>query len=327
MRPTLFGMRAAVFYAAVVGAYFAAPYVNLFFLLLAFLTALGLFGLLWSASSLGGVEVRPEAALVCMARSDGQAYAGEVRAGRRRRFDVGIRVRLAGRRGRVLTGAVAVLRAGERARVSVGTGQLDRGVYAVSRATLASTYPFGLVRRERPLEGPTELVVHPRPSRFGAGAGSASVEDWLRDLQADGAAGGDLQPASLRDHREGDSVRAIHWRATARRGRPVVAEWEGGSGEGIEIALDRRCAPEELEQALSDVAALVFLAREGKEVLLIRTQGHTRSFGEGHGTWDQALRLLAELQVLPSDGPAPSGVAPSTPVLPRRRTTEEAALV
>ena len=38
MRPTLFGVRAAVFYVVMLAAFYATHYSNLFFLLLAFLT-------------------------------------------------------------------------------------------------------------------------------------------------------------------------------------------------------------------------------------------------------------------------------------------------
>ena len=44
MRPTRFGIKSVVFYLVMLGAFFAAPYSNLFFLLLAFLTLAGAFG-------------------------------------------------------------------------------------------------------------------------------------------------------------------------------------------------------------------------------------------------------------------------------------------
>lgn len=334
MRPTLFGIRAALFYGAIVVAYFAAPYVNLFFLLLAFLTAVNIAGVVWGMRALSGVQANPTGSITCTAESDAPGMAAEIVARRRTRFDVGVRLELGGkpgeplpkRRDRMHQGTVPVLRRGQPTEVEISFGRLARGVYPVRGAELTSTYPFGLLRRRRVLEGISEVVVHPRPSAFGAGGKGKSGEDWMRELQASGS-GDDLQPATLRDKRDGDPLRAVHWRASARRGKPVVVEWEGGTGGGLEIALDRRCGRVEFEGALSDVAALVQVAREAKDVLMIRTQDHARSFGEGHGSWDDALRLLAELEPLPPGAPGLVGVAPSVPVLPQRRPREEAALV
>ena len=69
----------------------------------------------------------------------------------------------------------------------------------------------------------------------------------------------------------GDSLRAVHWRATARRGRLVVREWEAAGGQGLEVVLDRRCAPAELEEALEALSALVHVARARKGSLRVRT--------------------------------------------------------
>ena len=101
MRPTRFGLHGLVFYAAMLGAFFAAPYSNLFFLLLGFLTLLGLLGGVAAARNLSGVtatlaELRPVPA------DAGVEVAAELRAPRRPRFQVALRLQLAG--GRCLAG-------------------------------------------------------------------------------------------------------------------------------------------------------------------------------------------------------------------------------
>jgi uncharacterized protein (DUF58 family) len=45
-------------------------------------------------------------------------------------------------------------------------------------------------------------------------------------------------PAGLRDYLPGDDVRRVHWKATARRDRPITMELEAERGQQVVIALD-----------------------------------------------------------------------------------------
>lgn len=316
LRPTLFGVRSAAFYVVVVGAYFSAPYVNLFFLLLAFLTVQWLLAGLWTLTNMAGVSAEFRGIPMVEAGGD-SAMPLTIHGPKRPRFDVSASMTLMGPDGaeRAASGRLAVLRADQQ--IHIELPDLPRGVHRVVAAFASSTYPFGLIRRSVPIAAPKEVVVYPRAA--GMTDAGRTAEDWMRDvIGTNTQRGGDLQPTSLRDHRDGDSLRSVHWRASARRGKLVVQEWEGGSGEGLEIALDRRAEREEFEQALGEIAALVAIAQEGKEALCLRTQDHVRTFGEGHEAWSAALRLLAELEPLPFDAPAVLSVSPMTPVLPRR---------
>ena len=161
--------------------------------------------------------------------------------------------------------------------------------------------------------------MYPRPATVGDASGGRTEEDFVRDMLGSNVSGdGDMQPSGMRDHRAGDSPRSIHWRASARRGKLVVLEWEGGGGEGLEVVLDRRCSDEALEEALADLSALVHFAREAKEVLAIRSQDLNVTFGEGHEPFDRALYFMAQAQALPDDGGAPPSTSPTVLRLPRR---------
>lgn len=320
MKLTLFGVRSLVFYAAVVVAYVSAPYVNLFFLLLAFLTLLWILSFVWGASSLRGLSVEIDDAPAIMA---GSAARIPVRfhGTRGRLFDVNASLDLVvpGRKKALrASGCVHVLKGRERADIEIPG--LSRGLYEVKRVEAWSTYPFGLLRRRMLLpEGPGEIVVYPRPATVGDASGGRTAEDFVRDMLGSNVSGdGDMQPSGMRDHRAGDSPRSIHWRASARRGKLVVLEWEGGGGEGLEVVLDRRCSDEALEEALADLSALVHFAREAKEVLAIRSQDLNVTFGEGHEPFDRALYFMAQAQALPDDGGAPPSTSPTVLRLPRR---------
>jgi hypothetical protein len=65
VRITWLGFQGGLFYCALVAAFFASPYANLFFLLLGFLTLVGLSGVFAARRNLRGVTaVSPELAPV-----------------------------------------------------------------------------------------------------------------------------------------------------------------------------------------------------------------------------------------------------------------------
>lgn len=310
MRLTRFGFHSGIFYLVMVGAFFAAPYSNLFFLLLGFLTLLLAFGLVGAWRNLRGVgatlvDLRP------VASGSPVQVPLELDAPRPTRFHVGARLELAD--GQALTGRVDLLE--ESATLTLESSALPRGCYVVERAELESSHPFGLFRMRRGFEAPSELVVYPSPRALLEGRSSVEALDDLLGRADPGA--GDLQPSSLRDHREGDGVRRIHWRASARRDRLVVQEWEGASGNGLEVVLDRRCTPDELEESLETISAMVHLARTNKETLRLHSQDLSATFGESQRPWPEALRFLASTQALPDGAPPPPVTSPTVARLPR----------
>lgn len=337
MKLTLFGVRSLVFYMTVVAAYFSAPYVNLFFLLLAFLTIHWALAFVWTRRSLVGLSVQMDELSAVQAETDASVKA-RLDAERRRLFDVNVTLELGRpkakqsllrrlpfvgqlfplRREVDPTGYCQVLT--DRGSLDVRIPRLPRGIYPVDGIRAWSTYPFGLFRRSATVEGgPREVIVYPRAASFSDASGGRTAEDLVREMLGSAVSGeGDMQPSGLRDHREGDSLRSVHWRASARRGKLVVLEWEGGGGEGLEVVLDRRCEEQELEEALGELAALVQFAREGKDVLAIRSQDLSMTFGEGHEPFDRALRFLAGAECLGSDAGAPPSTSPTVLRLPRR---------
>ena len=307
IRPTALGWKALAFLAVLTAAFFAAPYQNLYFLLLAFLFTLGGMNAVWTIRNVAGV--RGEVAAVgAFPAGSAAPLAVTIDAGTKRHFDLRATLDL-GPRGR------------SAARIHVAKGEagaageiapLPRGVHAVRGAWIESTYPLGLLRARRGIPAQREIVVHPAPASIpnAPGGGAAGL------AAAIGGASGANQPSGLRDFRDGDETRAVHWRATARRGRPVVTEWDASIGEGLELVLDRRADEAALEAALSLVAALVLAARDAKELLTIHTQGLSKTFGPGHATWEELLRVLAAADRLPADAPPPPPAATTVLRLP-----------
>lgn len=128
---------------------------------------------------------------------------------------------------------------------------LTRGSWPRVAVELTSSAPFGTVRVRRVVEvaGPVVVAPAPRPAPVlragGAGHGSTSTA----------GPGAGTEVLGLRQFRDGDGRSAVHARATARHGRPVVLEREretgpssvllcAGPGEGAawEQVVGRACA-------------------------------------------------------------------------------------
>lgn len=308
IRPTALGWKAIAFYAALWLAFFAGPYQNLFFLLLTFLATLGALNLAWTWRNAARVTGEV-AAVPAFPAGTTTPFAVTLDAGRGAHFELTAILDLGARRADAHTDLATGLcsAAGE-------LTPLPRGVHAVRGAWLESSYPLGLARVRRPLAAPREIVVHPAPASIpnAPGGGLAGLAAAL------GASGAD-QPSGVRDFREGDEVRDVHWRATARRGRPVVTEWDASVGDGLEVVLDRRTEEASLEDALSLLTALALAARDAKERLTVHTQGMSKTFGPGHAPWDELLRALAAADRLPAHGPPPPPAATSVLRLPFAR--------
>ncbi|MEM8883989.1 MAG: DUF58 domain-containing protein [Planctomycetota bacterium] len=291
LRPTGLGIKALLFQAVVVFVHYAAAYSNLYFLLLCFSTSLGICALVWSVRNLWGVEA---ALAPCAPVPAGQPPQLRLASQGRARD---ARVRL-------------TLEDGER--IEAPLPALPRGFYRVAKAELVSSWPLGFFEASRTLPDLDPIVVYPAPLSPQEGAAGGAAGD-------DGAPQGELgllQPSALREYRAGDSMRCVHWRATARRGAPVVAEWEAGCGEGYEFLLDLRAEEEPFEHALRRIAGFADAAREEKLPLTLHTQDLVETFGPGHRPWAELWTYLARVQRMTTRSIAPPAVGTHVVRLP-----------
>ena len=309
LRPTALGVKAILFYILLVGAFYAATYANLFFLLIVFLTALGAANFGWAVRNLAGAHAAFDT-LEPVPAGAGGPLSLRVEPGSRTRAALVGEITLAdGSRIRV---PVSVVRGPTV--VTGGVPPLPRGLHRVVHARLLSDWPLGLLRASRRIPAPEVLVVFPAPAEpEAARGGEGGLDELLGECRPrDGA----LQPSGVREYVAGDELRRIHWRASARRGTLAVKEWEGGGGSGVEVVLDRRCSAEEFERALSVLSALALAARRQKEPLTLVTQGVSATWGPEHKPWRELLTLLAGAEALPPNGPPPPPVSPGILRLP-----------
>jgi len=131
-----------------------------------------------------------------------------------------------------------ILRGGERTRLVTPLTPTRRGDRVADRVTVRSTGPLGLAARQRSCQLPGRIRALPPftsrkhlPSRLAV----------LRQLDGRSAVrvrGQGTEFDSLRDYVEGDDVRSIDWRATARRTAVVVRTWQPERDRRLVLLLD-----------------------------------------------------------------------------------------
>jgi uncharacterized protein (DUF58 family) len=114
---------------------------------------------------------------------------------------------------------------------------VPRGRYVVEGVHATIDDPFGLARAELDLDARGSLLVYPRLvllDRLFSESG-AHAQDGRR-LLLRRPSGFDLH--SVREYEQGESLRKVHWKTTARRGQLMVKELEDAPRDEIAVILD-----------------------------------------------------------------------------------------
>jgi uncharacterized protein (DUF58 family) len=136
-----------------------------------------------------------------------------------------------------------------------------RGRHRFTGFRISTRFPFGFIRKSRDVDAPAEVLVYPAlvpvPDTIIRGGVAEAARQQLTIL----ARSGDFH--GLREYRSGDDPRDIHWRTSARRGRPFVREMEEETGRIVTVVLETTltvAGPEgarAFEDAVSMAASLV----------------------------------------------------------------------
>ena len=142
-----------------------------------------------------------------------------------------------------------------------------RGRWTLGPLVVTRGDPFGVVRAPADIGSVAEVAVWPsivalpapsealvgEPDRVALGARSPSTDD-----------------ASLRDYREGDDLRRVHWRSSARRGSLLVRSDERAGMRPVTVLLDQPARPAAVEWSISLAASLaVAMLEAGHPVRLL----------------------------------------------------------
>lgn len=203
--------------------------------------------------------------------------------------------------GRPLRFSVAGVRGRQRRTVAYPLPTLRRGRYLVGPTTVIASDPFGLVTADTRSTDTAELVVQPHTVPLAALTLPIAWRDGAATLSHSVGAGGS-DDASVRAFRDGDDLRKIHWRSTAKSGELMVRQEERPwHGESL-ILLDTRSVSypslpgaEEspaFEWAISAAASIgVHLASRGRRVTVVTGGGQV-----AHDEATPILDLLADTE-------------------------------
>lgn len=175
-----------------------------------------------------------------------------------------------------------------------------RGRFTTGPLMVRTTDPFGLVQLDRQFVATSSVMVTPQivplPAMRASGGGGSTGEARPNRI---GVVGQD--DSLVREYRQGDEVRRIHWRSTAHRGELMVRREEQAWDPSANVLLDSRVAAHagrgmhsSLEWAISAAAsvALHFLD-QGYSVEVFEADGPLRITG----TSGQHSSASAELVV------------------------------
>lgn len=199
----------------------------------------------------------------------------------------------------------ARIKPGETVRESYEGRLTQRGEYRLGPLTVSTRFPLGLVKRSFRIKMPQTLIVQPRQGRLKRRwqertqrslHGGVTVPQRLGIVEA--------EFHGLREYRSGDSKSWIHWRTTARRGEPIVRQFEQQRNLDMTVVLDLWLPPkptirdlELVEIAVSFAATLIQTqSKQGLGHLALATHQHEPKVTRGvasHALLREAQNHLA----------------------------------
>jgi uncharacterized protein (DUF58 family) len=198
------------------------------------------------------------------------------------------------------------LAAGGRMEVAVTITPHRRGIIQLADLRILLPDPLNLVQRCRRVSTPpATITVLPRrfplppiqlpgTARFEIGGDTAS--------NSIGNAGEFL---SLRDYRQGDPPRQIHWRSWARTGRPIVKELEDTHYPRHGLVVDTLASAagsavfEEVLCVAASFAATIDTHESLLDMMFIKSQAHVVTAGRGLARAEKLLEVLAAVEPEP----------------------------
>jgi uncharacterized protein (DUF58 family) len=181
-----------------------------------------------------------------------------------------------------------------------------RGLYTFQGFRVSTKFPFALFRKSREVTFAGEIIVY--PAVFPVQAPPAGAEQGGENARARLGRRGEF--FGLREFREGDDHRDVHWRSTAHRGRVMVREYEEEARRNVTLLLDNGL-PEEaslgdheaLEKAVSHAASLATHYVDKQYTVRLITRGSHVPSASGPTQLSRILRALALVPAVPPQTP------------------------
>jgi uncharacterized protein (DUF58 family) len=182
---------------------------------------------------------------------------------------------------------------------------LRRGLLRFSGLALARTDPLGLFRAFVKLPLPQSALILPRRYLVPPVALAGSLKYQPGGVALASNVGQSEEFVALRDYRQGDPLRRIHWRSWAHAGKPVVKEVEDEFFVRHALVLDtfsphRHSAVfEEAVSVAASFACTVQTQESLLDLLFVGPESYCFTAGRGVAHADQMLEVLASVQTCP----------------------------
>ena len=178
---------------------------------------------------------------------------------------------------------------------------VPRGRYALEHVTALVEDPFGLEQGSVPLADQGALLVLPRIVELDVlFSESGTRADNGRRLLLRRPSGFDVH--SVREYEEGESLRKVHWKSTARRGQLMVKELQDEPRDEVAILLDadaRSVGGDSFDAQVRAAGSLLRtqVVRERRAVLVVNSlRQEVVRVQTALGEWRQALETLAAVE-------------------------------
>ena len=189
-----------------------------------------------------------------------------------------------------------VLRPAEQRKITRKVTFESRGYFSLTDAWLSTSFPFIFFTLKKSPENRKTILVYPGIKDLTEDILPAQVTDsqsaGFRRAEADEA-------GTLREYQRGDSLKSIHWKVTAKKGKLMVRELYEQMPRRITILLDNTShrRADDFEKAVTLTASLSWLyIKQGYPVRLI-TCRKTIPFGTGMEHLYKILDLLAVIKM------------------------------
>lgn len=177
-----------------------------------------------------------------------------------------------------------------------------RGPLVLAGGLLARPDPFGLFRAFSRVRKPHTVLVLPRRHPLPPLALPGQSQYQRGGVAMAAGVGESEEFVSLREYRQGDSLRRIHWRSTARRGEPIVKEFQDEHFTRHALVLDTFCEAAQdalFEEAVAVAASFACTIPDQDSLLDLMFVGPGTvcvTSGRGVGHAQQMLEVLAAVQ-------------------------------
>jgi uncharacterized protein (DUF58 family) len=188
--------------------------------------------------------------------------------------------------------AVPALPAGGRADLTILRPAISRGVSLVHGVRLWTTAPFGMALHQSLFSVAVRISVHPAPGPIGV-LPPVSVGDGGGRPNRSGE-----EPHEMREWQRGDSLRQVHWRATARHDRLTVVIPENTVRSRLAVVIQGP-SDDEFEALLSSAASTAVQIARSDGTLRLSAAGTPDYVGDDPGAvldWFAALESISGIE-------------------------------